>query len=167
MDRREERVTNNKMKVNKLKRWDLIARWALGLPCALGLLASASPELRASLRSGALTDYRSVISTAQGHLLGDQALFTVAKIKTRDALFLEIYETEQSGQNRFVDRIQLSDKRDGFFNFNGHATNLAVADLDGDGRPNILAPTFDEDLVGRLNVFKYDPRARGFHRSVR
>jgi hypothetical protein len=150
-----------------LKPWERALSWGLGALSALGIIASLNSDLRNELRSAALSDYRSVLSTAQGHLLGDAVLFTVAKIKTRDALFLEIYESTGAGQNRFVEKIQLSDRRDGYFNFNGQATNLAIADLDGQGRPSILAPTFDDDLVGRLNVFKYDPGARGFQRAIR
>lgn len=147
---------------------DRVLGGALGFLCLMGIVAALDPGLRAGLRAAVLTDDgRSVLSTAQGRLLGDASVFTVAKIKTREALYLEIYETLSEGQSKFVEKIELTDARDGYFDFNGRATNLAIADLDGDGRPEILAPSFDDDLIGRLNVFKYDPTSRGFQRTVR
>ena len=52
---------------------------------------------------------------------------------------------------------KLPDKKDGYFTFNGDVTNLAVDDIDNDKKSEILATTFDNDLVAHLNVYRYVP----------
>jgi hypothetical protein len=143
---------------------------------AIGFVAAVHPDVRASVRGSLRADYRTVVSTAKGDLSGTGTLYTVAKVKTRDNIYLEIFQTiteqTESGQaatasQRLVERIEISDARDAFFSFNGQATNLAIDDVNGDGRPEILAPTFDRNLVGRLNVIEYDNNTQGFTKLVR
>lgn len=140
------------------------ARAALIGLCALMLVTALHPDVRSAVRTSVMGDYRQVVSTASGHLAGDERTFTVAKVKTRDALSLEIFEILGNGQQKLVEKIALADSRDGFFDFNGQATNLAIDDINGDGRPEILAPTFDNNMVGRLNVFDYDTNSKAFAR---
>ena len=141
--------------------------WFLGAASAVAMAVAMHPGWRSAVREKALPEYRSAVSTARATFAAGLGSFTVAKVKTRDALWIEVYKNQSEGHVRLVDKIQLADVRDGYFNFNGRATNLAIADLDGDGQPEILAPTFDDDLVGRLSVFKYDPVMRSFQLAVR
>lgn len=140
---------------------------ALTLMAVLGFVAVVHPDVRASVRGTLRADYRTVLSTAKGDLNGSGSLYTVAKVKTRDNIYLEVFENIVDQAPRLVERIELSDARDAFFNFNGQATNLAIDDIDGDGRYEILAPTFDRNLVGRLNVFQYNSDTNDFHKIVR
>ena len=133
----------------------------------LMLIASLHPDVRSQIRTSVLKDFRVVVSTAKGDLLGVGTHLTVAKVKTRDSLLLEVYESVADGTQRLMERIELPDKKDGFFNFNGQATNLAIDDVDGDGRLEIIAPSFDQNLVGHLNIYHYDQGARGFQRVLR
>jgi hypothetical protein len=134
---------------------------------ALMMVAALHPDVRSQVRGSFLKDYRMVVSTASGDLLGNGTKLFVTKVKTQDALFLEIYEPLTAGGQRLVDRIELPDKKDGFFNFNGQATNLVIDDVDGDGRAEILAPSFDKNLVGHLNVYHYNTDSHEFQRLMR
>ena len=40
-----------------------------------------------------------------------------------------------------------------FFDHRGQAVQLAVVDLDGDGKMELLAPTFDKQLTAYLNPY--------------
>ncbi|MES2962266.1 MAG: hypothetical protein V4760_00145 [Bdellovibrionota bacterium] len=131
------------------------------------LVVTLHPEVRTSVRGTFVKDFRVIVSTAKGNLAGDDRMFTVAKVKTRDSLALEIFEMTENGSQRLVEKIEIADAKDGYFSFNGKATNLVIDDIDGDGRPEILAPSFDTNLVGRLNVYNYDQSAGGFQRIVR
>ncbi len=159
-----------------------VSQSLLALLAIVGFVAVIHPDVRTSVRSSLRSDFRTVVSTAKGDLSGTGVMFTVAKIKTRDNIYLEIFETviEQtlddesetgsskgSSQQRLVERIEIADARDAFFSFNGQATNLAIDDVNGDGRPEILVPTFDRNLVGRLNVFEYNNDKREFSRVIR
>lgn len=134
---------------------------------AIMVIAALHPDVRSSVRGTFVRDFRNVVSTAKGNLAGDSRMFTVTKIKTRDTLSLEIYENLVSGQQKLVERIALADSRDGYFDFNGQATNLAIDDIDGDGQPEILVPTFDNNLVGRLNVYNFDASSKTFNKVIR
>ncbi len=139
----------------------------LGTMAVFAFVAVVHPDVRASVRSTLRADYRTVISTAKGDLGGNGSIYTVAKIKTRDNIYLEIFENIADQAPHLVERIELSDARDAYFNFDGQATNLAIDDVDGDGRPEILAPTFDRNLVGRLNVFQYNDSTQDFQKVIR
>ncbi len=142
-------------------------RIALMALAAVMVIAAVHPDVRSSVRGTFVKDYRTVVSTAKGNLAGDSRLFTVTKIKTRDSMSLEIFETLGNGQQKLVERIALADTRDGYFDFNGQATNLAIDDIDGDGQPEILVPTFDNNLVGRLNVYNFDASSKTFNKMIR
>ena len=143
------------------------SQFALGLMAVAAFVAVIHPDVRASVRGTLRSDYRTVVSTAKGDLSGTGSMYTVAKVKTRDNIYLEIFENIINEAPRLVERIELADTRDAFFNFDGQATNLAIEDIDGDGRPEILAPTFDRNLTGRLNVFHYDETTRDFQKVIR
>lgn len=151
-----------------------IAHAGLVCVCVAALFSALHPDVRTRARALLLKDFRTIVSTANADLIGDGSSFTVVKVKSRDSLFLEIYsstimdkEGAGEGTNRLVGRIEMPDKRDGYFNFNGQATNLAIDDINGDGRPEIIAPSFDQNLVGHLNVFQYNPDAKSFERVNR
>lgn len=133
---------------------------------AIMMVAALHPDLRSAVRGTFLKDYRMIVSTAHGDLLGDGSDLTVAKVRTRDALFVEIYESSTNGGQRLLERIELLDKRDGYFTFNGQPTNLAIDDIDGDGSPEILVPSFDQNLIGHISIYRYDKNARGFMRAM-
>lgn len=154
-------------KISAAKLLAIAARTALIGLCGMMMVVALHPDVRSGVRTAVMGDYRQVVSTAQGHLAGDARMFTVAKVKTRDSLSLEIFETVGNGQQKLVEKIALADSRDGFFDFNGQATNLAIDDINGDGRPEILAPTFDNNMVGRLNVYNFDPESNSFQKSIR
>lgn len=165
-----------------------VSQSLLTLLAVAGFFAVVHPDVRTSVRGSLRSDFRTVVSTAKGDLSGTGVMFTVAKIKTRDNIYLEIFESVidhtlddesenassdtspavlESSSTRLVERIEISDARDAYFSFNGQATNLAIDDVNGDGRPEILVPTFDRNLVGRLNVFEYNNDTREFSRIVR
>lgn len=154
-------------KVSGAKLLQTALRTAMFGICALMMICALHPDVRSGVRTSLMGDYRQVVSTASGHLAGDARLFTVAKVKTRDSLFLEIFEVVGLGQQKLVEKIALTDSRDGYFDFNGHATNLAIDDVNGDGRPEILAPTFDNNLVGRLNVYGFSGASNSFEKIIR
>jgi hypothetical protein len=146
----------------------LIGRTTLMAVCLLMMFAALHPETRVFVRTLlSNSEQRQVISTAQANLAGDSRVFTVAKVKAAGVLSLEIFENYGNGQQKLVEKIQLADSRDGYFDFNGHASNLALSDINNDGRPEILAPTFDNNLVGHLNIYGFDSESNAFQKIVR
>ncbi len=123
------------------------------------------PTSREFIRSVIVTNSRSVLAKADADITGQGMKVSVIKVRTSDTIALEIFENEgDSLKLKFVKRLVLPEKRDAYFNFRGNATNLVVTDVDGDGTLEIVAPTFDENLIPRLNVYKFDPERHDFIR---
>jgi hypothetical protein len=123
------------------------------------------PPWRESARRFLIKDTRQVLASARADLKGNGRQLSVLKVQTRDALIVEIYDsTDASGDLKLIKSITLPDRRDGYFTFKGEATNLVVTDIDDDGTLEIIAPTFDTQLVARLNIFHYDKQTQDFER---
>jgi len=120
----------------------------------ISLICVLHPEVRSYLRGLFKQQFREILSTTRGPLLKNFTLSRVIKVRTNEGIFIEIYG---GGTTRpLLDRVRLPDRRDGYFNFGGTTSNLFVHDLDGDQVAEIIAPSFDENLIAHLNVFSFN-----------
>ncbi len=126
------------------------------------LAAVLTPSLRLRVQQYLVNPGRDVLATAEGDLLNDGGLAKVIKYRNEDGIYVEILREEPGGTTTMIDRLLLPDKHDGLFNYQGHITRLAIADVDNDGKMELLAPTFDNQLVPHLNVFRYNPAIKRF-----
>ena len=109
------------------------------------------------------SDRREVLGIATGTLGPEKSQLTVVKVKSGKKLQLEVYTWDKRLQTTHLkNRLTLSEPRDGYFMFQGNATNLALADIDGDGFSEIITANFDKDLIPRLRVFKWNPQSEVF-----
>jgi len=116
-------------------------------------------DIRSNVRSLIQPSYRVILAVALADLDGSGTKYQVLKVKTNEGLFLEVYG-RGSGKlpaPTLLASTKLPDRKDGYFTFNGEVTNLAIDDIDNDKKPEILATTFDGDLVAHLNVYRYVP----------
>ncbi len=135
--------------------------------CVFAFAAALHPNTRLAIRGLVLQDYRNVLSSVEAQLTGSGSSFLIAKIESRDKLSLEIYQNALADGPRLIEKIDIPNSTDGYFSFSGQASNLALDDIDGDGVLEILAPSFDRDLVGHLNIFRFNPDSQGLERVVR
>lgn len=103
---------------------------------------------------------RVILSVANADLVGAGNVYRVLKILSPEGISIEVYGAGENNQRALVDSFLLPDKRDGFFHVGGQATNLALKDLDSDGRPEIVAPTYDQELKPHLNALKLNPETK-------
>lgn len=130
---------------------------ALGAFIAAGLVVAAViPSVRENIQARFALKNHELLATADGDLLGNGTAVKVIKFRNGEGIFVEILKMLPSGDTSLVDRILLPDKHDGMFNYQGHVTRLAVADIDHDGKMELLVPTFDNQLVPHLNVFRFN-----------
>ncbi|MBC7370741.1 MAG: hypothetical protein H7326_04195 [Bdellovibrionaceae bacterium] len=122
------------------------------------------PSYRQELRNYFGPEHRTILAKISGDLTGRGMRVTVLKIQTRENLVLEIYSEENPETSTIMAKIPLPEKRDAYFSLKGNATNLGLADIDDDGTLEILVPTFDEQMVARLNIYKFNVEARTFER---
>ncbi|WP_413289616.1 hypothetical protein [Bdellovibrio sp. HCB337] len=123
-----------------------------------------TPSLRESVRDFFNPEQRTILAKISGDLTGQGLHVTILKIQTRDNIVLEVYNIENPEESAMMARIVLPEKRDAYFQLKGNATNLGLADVDHDGTLEIVAPTFDEQMIARLNIYKFNPDTRGFDR---
>lgn len=146
------------------RRFQILFSGLAALAILLLGLTSYAPA-REAIRNFFFGQQRIILAKAQGDLTGKGMNVVVIKVKTADTLSLEIYDLDTKTENTgFRSRIILSEKRDAFINYQDNVINLVLADVDKDGSLEIVAPTFDENLVPRLNVYKFQESSQGFDR---
>lgn len=123
------------------------------------------PSFRDFVRQVIVQNSYRVLAKAEATMLETGEKLVVLKVQTADSLALEIFLADKTAARAsFLKRIVLPEKRDGYFNFRGNSANLVMSDIDGDQIIDIIAPTFDDNLMPRLNVFKYIPDTKDFVR---
>ena len=105
---------------------------------------------------------KSILSVVQGDLMHDGSSIKVVKFKTIRGIVLEFYSDIQNGSRYLITRIEIPNAKDGFFDYRGQAVQLAVVDIDGDGKMELLSPTFDDMMLARLNPYHYSNQEEGF-----
>lgn len=120
------------------------------------------PEWRIRWQSYFMPQQKELLATVTGDLLGDGHEMKVLKFSTNRGLIVEVHAPNPDALNPYtlVDKIFIPDRHDGYFSLNAQATRLALVDVDGDGRPEIIAPSFDDKLVAHLNTLRLDPDTR-------
>ena len=125
---------------------------------SLTTICVLNDDIRESLHDIFTFHQREVLSTATGHIFSNGQKVRVIKVRKDDEFFLEIYSNVASFQSAplLLNRIPLSFKRDAYINFKGVSSNLALYDVDGDNKLEILVPGYENNLSARINVYKYD-----------
>jgi|GEM_PF-1643110 len=133
---------------------------ALGflLSLSFGLaLINLNEDLRGRLRDRFLPDNREILAKVVGDLTGGGRSFTVLKIKNRDSLAVEVFENNPATQQSlFRARAILPEHRDASFKYQDAPVNLLLLDGDSDGAMEIVTAAFDENLVPRVHVYKFN-----------
>ncbi len=124
------------------------------------------PAWRESLRSFLRTEQRSILGSLQSSLFDSSQIYKIVKIKSSDKIYLEIYKLSAESLLERVQKISLDGKNDAYFSLSGQSTNLALADLNNDSVPEILAPTFDENMAARLSIFHFNQETKLFERMA-
>ena len=139
-----------------------ISTVVMGALAVAAIVTLCIPSTRASLRAHILKPARQVLSIANGNLLHDGSFVKVVKYKTPEGILIEVLSAEDTGSRSLVDRIPIVGEHDGFFDFYGEASQLAIMDVDEDGKMELVAPTFDSNLVAHLNIYKYNDVTKKF-----
>ena len=103
-----------------------------------------------------------LLSVVHGDLMNDGSSVKVVKLKTAEGIALEFYSDRKDGVRHLITRALIPDTHDGFFDHRGQAVQLAVVDLDGDGKMELLSPTFNDRMLARLNPYHYSPKEKAF-----
>ncbi len=134
----------------------------LGMICISLIITVSVPAWRQELRNWFINETPIVLKTIKKDFFDDGRIIVFAKIKSSKGLFIEVYEKVTDGIPKTISKIRLPDDIDAYSHIRGEAKNLALEDVDGDGVPEIIAPTFDANQVAHLNVYTYNPSTKQF-----
>ncbi|UOF00285.1 hypothetical protein [Bdellovibrio reynosensis] len=148
------------------KKKELIFLSVLALVAMTLITVAVIPSLKNSVKEALIPDKRTVLAKVSGKLSAEGPKLVILKIRTQDTINLEVYTLEDDGSMNLLTKLPLYSTRDGYFHLQGSATNLAVTDVDKDGTLEIVAPTYDEQMVPRLNIFRFNEESRSFDRAT-
>ena len=143
----------------KLKEFLEFTVYAMGLTFfCVTTICVLNNDIREKLHEKLTSHQREILSTATGNILYNGQKTKVIKVRKDNEFFLEIYgnTTELQSAPLLISRIPLSFGRDAYINFKGVSSNLALYDVDGDNKLEILVPGYEKNLSARINVYKYD-----------
>lgn len=143
----------------------LMMRAFLILGFSASMVMILHPEVRTAIKGRLKPEDRSVLSVALAQF-ETGIPYRIVKVRTSTGIQLEIYRSPQDSRLNMVDRVDLASHKDAFFSFSGGTTNLAVDDINGDGRPEIIVPTLDSQLVAHLAVFQFDTETKKLKRLL-
>ncbi len=146
---------------------------ALGF-VTLGVIISF-PNLRSQARQWFRGNDRKILATLRDDISRTGQWVSVFKVREGSTISLEFYtqienpKAEGTSQDEghqssieLIQKIELPNSIDGYVTFMGEATNLAVANLDGDPQLEILVPTYSLDFAASLDVIKYNTGSNRF-----
>lgn len=152
------------MAESTFKKKEIILMGVLALVAMTLVTVAVIPSFRTQIKETLMTMDRDVIAKVSGQLGPDGPKVMVLKIKSKNNLSLEVFATDTPEGMTLLAKIPLYETRDGYFLLQGNATNLALTDVDKDGTVEIVAPTYDDQMVPRLNIFRYNPATKSFDR---
>lgn len=105
---------------------------------------------------------RKILSVLSGELNRGGLIIRAVKVQTPTGIVVEVYGPIEDGIRPLIDQIYIPDPSDGYFQFTHRSSNLALQDLSGNGYQELIIPSYDSNLVPRLNVFKYSEATERF-----
>lgn len=148
------------------KKTEIILIVALALVAMTLVTVAVVPSLRLKVKEAFSRSGRDVMAKVSGKIGPNGPHLTVLKIKSGNTLSLEVYSEDENGSLTLMAKLPLFEARDGHFLLQGNATNLALTDVDKDGNLEIVAPTYDEQMVPRLNIFRFNQDSKTFDRAT-
>lgn len=126
------------------------------------VVVAAIPSMRQLVRDYFVPDERKIVAKIDGSISPDGPALIIFKVKTRDQYFLEIYKANEKLE--LMQRIALEEPTEGHFDYQGRFTNLALADINGDGTYEIVSPMYDKNGTPRLLVYQYNSSLQTFEK---
>lgn len=149
---------------DKTKSREILLIVALFLMALAFIIVAAVPHLRNSLKDAFSDSHRQVLAKITGTISANGPKLTILKIKVGNEINLEIFKHGEENSLELFAKIPLFNAKDAYLEVQGNATNLSLTDIDKNGVMEIVAPTYDDQMVPRLNIFEYNPNSDSFDR---
>ena len=84
------------------------------------------------------------------------------KRRPGNSLYLEFLAKQPDGSFRLINSVDLPGRYDGYYEFRKGTVSLGLLDQNGDGRMEVIAPTFDKFFRPHPNIIFYHPELNQF-----
>ena len=147
-----------------MKKWIFSIAVLFSFQMALWIVNASYLELM--VRNWWMPNKDELIAVSKGDIDGDGTLIKVLKFKTKTGIRVEFLKETNDGTREYLRSYTIRHPYNGFFEYRGNSIQLAMSDVDGDGVMEVLAPTFDRQLMAHLNVYYYDSHRNDFIQSI-
>ena len=106
---------------------------------------------------------RQTLQKVDGPLIENNMDVRILKVKHEDKIYLEFLSKQVDDSYLKINSVELKGNRDGYFEeYGGKVASLLLLDYNGDGRLDVLAPTFDKFFLPRSNYVVYNKKTGEF-----
>ena len=107
--------------------------------------------------------FQQTLQKVDGPLVESDMDVRILKVKHEDKIYLEFLSKQPDDSYLKINSVELKGNRDGYFEeYGGKVASLFLLDHDGDGRLDVLAPTFDRFFFPRSNYVVYNEKTGKF-----
>lgn len=124
-------------------------------------LLLVQPQWKEKVRDLILRDSYALLAEEEADIRNDGSIIRVSKLKINGKIYLRFFEMNGDVWKP-IQTILLPDSYDGYATIAGDPKNLAILNLDDDGLLEVIAPTFDKDMIAYLNIYKYSIDSKAF-----
>ncbi|MCY4512841.1 MAG: hypothetical protein OXB86_04055 [Bdellovibrionales bacterium] len=86
----------------------------------------------------------------------------ILKKRSSGSIYLEFLLKKPDGSFRLINSIDLPGPYNGYYEFGKGTVSLGLLDQNGDGRMEVIAPTFDNFFRPHANIIFYHPKLHQF-----
>ncbi len=138
-----------------MKRWLLFSLQLL-ITQIVSWVILFSP-MKQRIQSYLFSNKEELMAVAEGDLDGLGNKVKVLKYKSKLGIRIEFLRgNSRNTAIEFLNQENINHPYNGYFMYRGHTVQLGMVDMDGDGVMEVVAPSFDKNLMAHLNVFKYN-----------
>ena len=105
---------------------------------------------------------RQTLQRVEGPLSGTGIDIRVIKLRQGNKIYLEFLSKQADESYSYINSVQLKGNREAYFDYWGDMQSLLLLDDDGDGRLDVIAPTFDKFFKPQINLVVYNPETLKF-----
>lgn len=136
-----------------MKKWILVFTQLVCMQL-ISLIILFSPA-KDHIQSWLFPNENKLLAVVYGDVAGDGTFVKVLKFKTKDGIRIEFLKQDYDGMKTLIAQKDIHHPYNGFFEYRGNSVQLAMGDVNGDGIMEVMAPSFDKNLIAHLNVYSY------------
>ena len=105
---------------------------------------------------------KQTLQIANAPLIENSLDIRILKVRSKNKIYLEFLSKQADDSYLEINSVELKGSREGYFEYWGEMTSLLILDDDGDGKLDVIAPTFDKYFRPQVNLVIYNKKTKQF-----